>query len=101
MAESEIRRGFEAVIEEHPASMTRDGEEAMERLLEQAAARVAEEPDRADEAQQNLQRLLDHAAEVKAREEGGTDVFTIDRVAIDADAVRLALRDLCPFFPFC
>lgn len=101
MSESEIRRQLNAVVEEHPASMTRDGEEAMERLLEQAAARLAEEPDRADEAQQNLQRLLDHAVEIKAGEEGDGDVVTVDRVAVDAISIQLALRDLCPFFPFC
>ncbi len=102
MSEFEFRRQLLAAVEEHPASMTPDAEAEMERLLAAAAERLAAEPSRVEEARDNLQRFLDHAAQVRAGEEGGgVDIFTIDRMAVDADSIQLALRDLCPFFPIC
>ena len=101
MSEPELHQQLRQAVEQHPAQMSRDAEEAMEQLLDQAAARLAAEPDRADEARRNLERLLDRAAEAAHDETGGADVLTLERAEVDAGAIQLALRDLCPIFPIC
>ena len=101
MSETAFRQQLHAAVEEHPARLTASADAAIKRLLNHAAERLAAEPDRADEAQSNLRRFLDRAADAGGRDPGGADVLTVDRAAVDADAIQLALRDLCPIFPIC
>lgn len=91
-----------AEVERHPASLAPDGEERVRQLVVTGAARLVGEPERSDEALANLRRVLDRAAEISAEREsdGEGDLAVLD-VAVSEIGLELALRDLCPIFPFC
>jgi hypothetical protein len=99
----ELWRHLEAVIDEEPVGVDPATSEMLADLLEQAAARLREQPERAPEADENLRVLIRHAA---AAEHG---VATADELSDDQlrttvvteESMRRALRDLCPLFPIC
>jgi hypothetical protein len=89
-----------SAVEDHPTQLTQDGEERLRRLVSEAAGRLAAEPERSDEAIANLRLVLDRAAEMTEKGEEDTDLAVLD-VTVTEESVEMALRDLCPIFPFC
>jgi hypothetical protein len=89
-----------AEVERHPAALAHDGEGRLRGIISAGAEKLAAEPERSDEAMANLRLLLDRAAEMSAEREGDADVAVLD-VAVSETGIELALRDLCPIFPFC
>ena len=60
-------------------------------MLRDAARKLKDEPERIDEARQNIARFLDHAKAVS--ESPGNE--------IDEEAIQQSFRDLCPIWPIC
>jgi hypothetical protein len=99
----ELGRHLEAVVDEEPVAVDPAASGMLADLLEQAAARLREQPDRAQEADENLRLLLRHAAAV---EHGvpTADELSEDQLratVVTEVSMRRALRDLCPLFPIC
>lgn len=103
MSVQAFRRQLWASVEQHPTSLAPDAEQELRRRLDEAANRLATDPDRADEAQQNLARLLDAAQHStdSSNQPADVDIATVGDAEITADALSNALRDLCPLFPIC
>jgi len=103
MSEQELRRELWSAVEQHPSTLDSAAEKRMRGLLEEAAARLAEDPSRAAEARQNVSDFLDRAAaeSLPQDQHPGADISIVDQPRVTADAVELALRRLCPIFPIC
>jgi hypothetical protein len=96
--ESDVRAALNIVVRDvgwrHEARMSHDAQRRMDMLLDEAARRINDEPERANEAELNIKRFIDHSATLSSGY--GTDSFEIDEGAIER-----ALSHLCPLWPIC
>jgi hypothetical protein len=93
MSEEEARGELRAFVSHHTASMSRGAQRRLATTLDEAAARFSNQPERADEARENIVRFLNRATSLSG---GGATFREIDEVGVE-----MALRDLCPIWPIC